>query len=88
MTARLVLTGALGKGPEIRASKNGNPFATFSIRESLNGSTRWWQAITFNETAIETLKEIAVASPSLSPASPTLKFGRLPAPTRELIRAS
>jgi single-stranded DNA-binding protein len=63
MSARVIVSGALGKPPEIRTSKNGNQFATCSLRESLNGSTRWWQGIAFNESVIETLKEMAVGEP-------------------------
>jgi hypothetical protein len=63
MSLRAILSGAVGKAADLRTSKNGNSFATFSIRESFNGSSRWWQAITFNENAIEILKEMAVSEP-------------------------
>jgi single-stranded DNA-binding protein len=63
MSARAVLSGAVGKAAELRTSKNGNPFATLSIRENVNGATRWWQAIAFSESAIEVLKEISVGEP-------------------------
>ena len=60
MTARAIVSGALHKAAEERTSKAGNQFATFTIRENVNGSTRWWQAIAFSESAIEALKELAV----------------------------
>ena len=60
MSARVIVSGAVGKPAEIRTSKNGNTFATFSVRESVNGSTRWWQAIAFNESVIEAVKELSV----------------------------
>jgi len=63
MSARAIVAGALAKAADLRTSKNGNSFATFSIRESLNGSSRWWQAITFDENAIEAVKELAVGEP-------------------------
>jgi hypothetical protein len=63
MSARVLLTGAIGKSAEIRTSKNGKQFATFSIRENINGSTRWWQAIAFSESAIATLREMQVGEP-------------------------
>jgi hypothetical protein len=63
MSARAIVSCALGKPAEIRTSKNGNQFATCSLRESLNGSTRWWQGIAFSESVIETLKESAVGEP-------------------------
>ena len=63
MSARAIVSGVLLKAPIEKASKAGNPFATFTIRESLNGATRWWQAIAFGETAIEVLKEISVGEP-------------------------
>ena len=47
MSARAIVSGVLLKAPIEKASKAGNPFATFTIRESLNGSTRWWQAYRF-----------------------------------------
>jgi single-stranded DNA-binding protein len=63
MTARAIMSGAVGKTAELRTSKNGTPFATLSIRENVNGATRWWQAICFSESAIEVLKELAVGEP-------------------------
>jgi single-stranded DNA-binding protein len=63
MSLRAILSGAVGKAAEIRTSKNGNPFATLSIRENVNGATRWWPAIAFSESAIESLKELSVGEP-------------------------
>lgn len=63
MSLRAILNGAVGKAVELRTSKTGNPFATLSIRENVNGATRWWQAIAFSEIAIEVLKDIAVGEP-------------------------
>ena len=63
MSLRAILSGAVGKAAELRTSKNGNSFATLSIRENVNGATRWWQAISFTESAIEVLKEISVGEP-------------------------
>jgi single-stranded DNA-binding protein len=63
MSARVLLTGAIGKPAEIRTSKNGNQFATLTIRENVNGATRWWQAIAFSETVISIVKEMAVGEP-------------------------
>ena len=64
MSLRAILSGAVGNAAELRTSKNGNPFATLSICENVNGgSSRWWQAIAFNENAIEVLKEISVGEP-------------------------
>jgi single-stranded DNA-binding protein len=63
MSLRAILSGAVGKAAELRTSKNGNSFATLSIRENVNGATRWWQAIAFSESAIEVLKEMSVGEP-------------------------
>ena len=60
MSARAIVSGVLLKAPIEKASKAGNPFATFTICESLNGSTRWWQAIAFVESVIEAVKELSV----------------------------
>ena len=63
MSLRAILSGAVGKAAEFRTSKNGNSFATLSIRENVNGATRWWQGISFGESAIEVLKELSVGEP-------------------------
>jgi hypothetical protein len=63
MSARAIVTGALHKAAEIRTSKNQNQFAVFTLRENVNGTTRWWQGIAFAETVIETLKAMAVGEP-------------------------
>jgi single-stranded DNA-binding protein len=63
MSTRAIMSGAVGKAAELRTSKNGTRFATLSIRENVNGASRWWQAIAFAESAIEVLKEISVGEP-------------------------
>ena len=63
MSARAIVSGALHKSAEERTSKNGNPFATFTIRESLNGATRWWQAIAFDEASIAAVLSLKVGEP-------------------------
>jgi single-stranded DNA-binding protein len=60
---RAIVSGTLHKAAEERTSKAGNPFATFTIRENVNGSTRWWRVVAFNESVIEALKELAVGEP-------------------------
>jgi len=62
MSVRAIVSAALYK-VDFRTSRNGNPFAIFTLRENVNGVTRWWQAISFSETAIETLKEMAAGEP-------------------------
>jgi hypothetical protein len=63
MSARAIVSGVLFKAPVEKVSKSGNPFATFTIRENVNGATRYWQGITFSESAIEVLKEMSVGEP-------------------------
>jgi hypothetical protein len=63
MSARAIVSGVLFKAAIEKASKAGNPFATFPIRENHNGATRWWQAITFNENEIESLKAMTPGEP-------------------------
>ena len=63
MSARAIVSGVLFKAPIEKASKAGNPFATFTIRENHNGASRWWQGIAFGENVIEVLKEIFVGEP-------------------------
>lgn len=63
MSVRAILSGAVGKAAEFRTSKKGNSFATLSIRENVNGATRFWQAIAFSESAIAVLTELSVGEP-------------------------
>jgi hypothetical protein len=63
MSARAIVSGVLFKAPIEKASKAGNPFATFPIRENANGGTRWWQCITFIENEIEVLKAMTPGEP-------------------------
>jgi single-stranded DNA-binding protein len=63
MSARAIVSGVLFKAPIEKTSKAGNPFATFPIRENVNGATRWWQAIAFSESAIEVLTGMSVGEP-------------------------
>ena len=63
MSARAIVLASLDKAAEFRTSKNGNQFATFSIRENTSGKTRWWRVITFVEDVLDALKEIAPGSP-------------------------
>jgi single-stranded DNA-binding protein len=60
MSLRGIMIGAVGKAVDLRTSKNGKQFATFLIRENVNGATRWWQAIAFSESAIEVLMELSI----------------------------
>jgi Single-strand binding protein family len=63
MTARAIVLRSLDKPADFRTSKNGNQFATFSIRENANGKARWWLVITFTEDVLDALKELAPGSP-------------------------
>jgi single-stranded DNA-binding protein len=60
MSARALVNGALHKAAEERTSKAGTRFSTLTHREKVNGSTRWWRVVAFNEIAIEALKGLAV----------------------------
>jgi single-stranded DNA-binding protein len=63
MSARAIVSGALHKAAEERISKAGKQFATLTLRENVNGSTRWWKAIAFDEGAIAVLKELSAGAP-------------------------
>jgi hypothetical protein len=63
MSARGIVSGVLHKVAEERTSKNGNPFATFTLRESLNGSTRWWRAVAFAEDSIAAVLSMKAGDP-------------------------
>jgi len=58
-----IATGSIHKSIELRTSKNGNQFATFTVRENVNGATRWWQCICFSESAIDELRQLEPGSP-------------------------
>jgi hypothetical protein len=60
---RGIASGALNKAVEVRTSKSGKPFAVFTLRETVNGATRWLQCITFSETAIAEVREMAAGEP-------------------------
>jgi single-stranded DNA-binding protein len=61
--SRAVVAGSLHKPVEVRTSKNGNPFATFTVVESVNGSRRFWRAVAFDEGAIAALKDLPAGEP-------------------------
>jgi single-stranded DNA-binding protein len=60
---RAVIAGSLHKAVEIRTAKSGNSFAVFTIREAVNGATRWWRSVAFDEAAIAALKELDAGAP-------------------------
>ena len=63
MSARALVSGALLKAAEERTSKAGNPFATFTLREKVNGSTRWWSVVAFDEASIVAVLSMKVGEP-------------------------
>jgi hypothetical protein len=60
---RAIVSGTLHKAAEERTSKAGNPFATFTIRENVNGSSRWWRAVAFDDAVIEAIRSIQTGEP-------------------------
>jgi single-stranded DNA-binding protein len=60
---RAIVTGSLHKGVEERTSKNGNPFATFTICETVNGATRWFRAVAFSELVIAAVRSLQAGEP-------------------------
>jgi single-stranded DNA-binding protein len=60
---RAIVSGTLHKAAEERTSKAGNPFATFTLREKVNGSTRWWSVVAFDEASIATVLSMKVGEP-------------------------
>jgi Single-strand binding protein family len=61
--SRAIVSGALHRAVEIRTAKSGNPFATFTIREAINGAARWWRAVAFDEATITALRELDAGAP-------------------------
>jgi single-stranded DNA-binding protein len=60
---RAIVSGSLQKPVKERASKNGNPFVTFTITEKINGSTRWWGGVAFDQAVVAASKELSAGSP-------------------------
>jgi hypothetical protein len=58
-----IIAGSTHKEVQLRTSKTGNPFATLTIRENVNGKPRWWQAIAFSEAAIDELRQLEAGAP-------------------------
>jgi hypothetical protein len=63
MSARALVVGALQKAAELRTSKAGKPYATFTACESVNGSRRFWRGVAFDEAVIAVLKDLPAGSP-------------------------
>jgi hypothetical protein len=63
MSARAIVSGALHKTAEERTLRARNQFATFTIRENVNGSSRWWRAVAFDEASIAAVLSMKVGEP-------------------------
>ena len=63
MSARALVNGALHKAAEERTSKAGTRFSTFTLREKVNGSTRWWSVVAFDEASIAAVLSMKVGEP-------------------------
>ena len=63
MSARALVNGALHKAAEERTSKAGTRFSTFTLREKVNGSTRWWRVVAFDEASIAAVLSMKVGEP-------------------------
>jgi hypothetical protein len=63
VSARAIVSGALHKAAEERRSKVGKPFATLTLRENVNGSTRWWRVVAFDEASIAAVLSMKVDEP-------------------------
>jgi hypothetical protein len=59
MTARAIVSGALHKAADERTSKAGKQFATLTLRENVNGSTRSWR-FAFDEASIAAVLSMGV----------------------------
>jgi len=63
MSARALVNGALHKAAEGRTSKAGTRFSPFTLREKVNGSTRWWSVVAFDEASIAAVLSLKVGEP-------------------------
>jgi hypothetical protein len=63
MSARAIVFRTRHKAAEERTSKARKPFATFIVRESVNGTTRYWSGVAFDEAVITTIRTTRVGDP-------------------------
>jgi hypothetical protein len=63
MSTRALVNGALHKAAEERTSKAGTRFSTFTLRENVNGATRWWSVVAFDEASIAAVLSMKVGEP-------------------------
>jgi hypothetical protein len=74
MSARALVNGALHKAAEERTSKAGTRFSTFTLREKVNGSTRWWSVVAFDEASIAAVLSMKVGEPIAVSGEPRLSW--------------
>ncbi len=55
MSAQKLITGSITKPPESRTSKNGNGFATATMRARDGNGWQYWSLIAFDETTVNDL---------------------------------
>ena len=60
---RAIISGALHKAAKEHTSKAGKQFVTFTLRENVNGTTRWWGAIAFDEAVIAAVLSMEIGEP-------------------------
>jgi single-stranded DNA-binding protein len=59
MTSFALISGSLFKAPERKVSKNGNAFATATIKmRADDNKSEFWRLVTFSETAVEELMRL------------------------------
>jgi hypothetical protein len=63
MSARTTVSFALHKAAEERTSKPGKRFATLTLHENVNSSTRWWRVVAFDEASIAAVLSLRVGEP-------------------------
>ena len=60
---RAIVSTALHKAAKEHTSKAGKQFVTFTLRENVNGTTRWWSAIAFDEAVIAAVLSMEIGEP-------------------------
>lgn len=58
MTAHALISGALHNAPESRISKNGNAYATATVRVSVGNEIQFWRIFAFSESARDELMRL------------------------------
>jgi single-stranded DNA-binding protein len=76
MSASILLQGKLERAPESRVSRNGNSFATATIRVSAGNESHFWRLFVFSESAQAELGRLEVGDAVAVQGTPKFEVWR------------